>query len=184
MRFFLFPLLSTSFLFTSPLDTDLDSFIHDPIKFTQFIKYNNREIINFALHLQNALEFKYNFQPDIVQAIMISKQTILDYPELTDDYKNQVVAILDRLSEEFQVTQCGFKWFCESKDKELELPEKMAAGVACLLGGGLLFLVPGCQEAGLTLMGTGAALVLDGMAEGERPYYIDPKTGQRINEPQ
>jgi hypothetical protein len=67
-----------------------------------------------------------------------------------------------------------------NRDVELELPPKMAAGFMCALGGALLCIIPGGQGIGLTLIGTGLGLALDGMANGERPYYIDSITKQAI----
>lgn len=62
---------------------------------------------------------------------------------------------------------------------ELELPPKMAAGFMCALGGALICILPGGQAIGLTLMGTGLSLALDGMANGERPYYIEKGPQQK-----
>ena len=63
---------------------------------------------------------------------------------------------------------------------ELELPPKMAAGFICALGGALICIIPGGQSAGLTLIGTGIGLALDGIANGERPYYIDSSNARKI----
>lgn len=60
-----------------------------------------------------------------------------------------------------------------NRNVELELPPKMAAGFMCALGGALLCVIPGGQGIGLTLIGTGVGLALDGLANGERPYYVD-----------
>ncbi len=59
------------------------------------------------------------------------------------------------------------------RDVEFVLPPKMSAGFMCALGGALLCIIPGGQGVGLTLIGTGIGLALDGMANGERPYYVD-----------
>ncbi len=56
---------------------------------------------------------------------------------------------------------------------EFELPDKMAIGFTCALAGALLCIIPGAQGAGLWMIGTGAAIALDGLGEGERPYYRD-----------
>lgn len=63
---------------------------------------------------------------------------------------------------------------------EFELPSKMAVGFACALAGALLCIVPGAQGAGLWMITAGAALALDGLAEGERPYYRNMDTGEVI----
>lgn len=63
---------------------------------------------------------------------------------------------------------------------ELELPSKMAIGFVCAFAGALLCIVPGCQMAGVWMMGTGASIALDGLGEGERPYYRNLDTGEII----
>ena len=63
------------------------------------------------------------------------------------------------------------------KQQEFELPPKMALGCVCAFGGALLSILPGGQGAGLWMIGAGVALALEGLAEGERPYYKDTETG-------
>lgn len=67
-----------------------------------------------------------------------------------------------------------------SPSRDLELPPKMAAGFACALGGALICIVPGGQGIGLGLIATGLGLTLDGLASGERPFYVDRATGEKI----
>lgn len=63
---------------------------------------------------------------------------------------------------------------------EFVLPDKLAAGFVCAFSGALLCIVPGGQGMGLTLIGTGLALAIDGMANGERPYYSESNMNPRI----
>lgn len=62
------------------------------------------------------------------------------------------------------------------KKPELHLPDKLAMGFACILGGALLCVVPTIWSqgigAGLITMGCGFAF--DGVQKGEKPYYVDP----------
>ena len=65
---------------------------------------------------------------------------------------------------------------CE--ELQFELPTKMAAGFVITFGGALLCLVPGGQGAGLWMIGTGVSLAIDGLVDGERPFYRDSVTGE------
>lgn len=71
----------------------------------------------------------------------------------------------------------------QCNDPELFLPDKMAVGFVCILAGGLLCVIPGSQVYGVELMMIGGTFVLDGMVGGEKPYYVDPITGQRVDAP-
>jgi hypothetical protein len=71
-----------------------------------------------------------------------------------------------------------FKQRNNCKDPEFMLPTKMASGFVLALGGALLCLVPGAQPAGIWMIGAGVTLALDGLVEGERPYYKDSDTGE------
>jgi hypothetical protein len=67
---------------------------------------------------------------------------------------------------------------------EVTLPDKMAVGFVCILSGSLLCILPFgiTQGIGTGLIGTGIYSILDGVREGERPYYIDPATGTRLSD--
>ncbi len=67
----------------------------------------------------------------------------------------------------------------KTTEQEFILPDKLAAGFVCALAGSLLCVVPGGQGVGLTLVGTGLALAIDGMATGESPYYLNPTTNEK-----
>lgn len=63
---------------------------------------------------------------------------------------------------------------------EFELPGKMAVGFACALAGALVSIIPGGQGVGVWMIAAGATLALDGLSEGERPYYRNMNTGEII----
>ena len=62
------------------------------------------------------------------------------------------------------------------------LPDKMSMGFVCIFSGALLCIIPLgiTQGIGTGLIATGIYSVIDGVREGEKPYYIDSKTGQTI----
>jgi len=55
------------------------------------------------------------------------------------------------------------------------LPDKMAVGFVCIFSGVLLCILPFgiTQGIGTGLIGTGIYSAIDGVREGEKPYYID-----------
>jgi hypothetical protein len=67
-----------------------------------------------------------------------------------------------------------------TQELEFELPDKMAGGFVCILAGSLICIIPGGQGIGLTLVGAGVGLTFDGLANGERPYYKDKDTGEKL----
>ena len=67
-----------------------------------------------------------------------------------------------------------------SPNTEFELPSKMAVGFACALAGSLVCVLPGGQGVGLWMVAAGATLALDGLSEGERPFYRNMDTGEII----
>jgi hypothetical protein len=71
----------------------------------------------------------------------------------------------------------------ELKEQELILPNKMAGGFMCILGGSLLCILPFgiTQGLGTGLICTGVATILDSSLAGERPFYIDTATGTPLS---
>ena len=51
-------------------------------------------------------------------------------------------------------------------------------GFVCVLAGALICIVPGGQGVGLCMLGAGTSLALDGLSDGDRPYYRDTETGE------
>ncbi len=128
--------------------------------------------------MQDRLETQSGIRPDLEKAIDFCKQCVLLNADFSQDEKNQIIFAYDAFLEKFKYFQCGL-WPFGDNTTQLELPDKLAAGFACALAGSLLCIIPGGQSVGLTLIGSGISIALDGLAEGERPYYIDTKTGQR-----
>jgi hypothetical protein len=65
-----------------------------------------------------------------------------------------------------------------SHEPHLELPNRMAIGVALAAGGVLACLVPGGQGLGVWMITTGAVCTLEGLATGEKPFYRNSDTGE------
>ncbi len=66
-----------------------------------------------------------------------------------------------------------------SQSSELILPDKMASGFMCLLGGTLLCVLPfGITQAlGTGFIVAGTTMIIDGAYAGEKPYHVDTETG-------
>jgi hypothetical protein len=124
---------------------------------------------------------KYEIEIPLREALAISKSASLQ--NISPQERANLITLFDLIEETLQQETCGFWLFgTRKKDRELELPAKTAAGFLCALAGGLLCIVPipGIQGVGIGLVTTGVGLALDGIASGERPYYIDPQTGQKL----
>lgn len=70
-----------------------------------------------------------------------------------------------------------------SKAPALELPNHMAVGFSLALAGALVFIlpIPGAQFIGAEMVAAGGVFFLEGLANGEKPYYVDSETGMRID---
>jgi len=67
----------------------------------------------------------------------------------------------------------------KKKSKEFFLPNKMAVGFVCILGGSILCVLPFgvTQGIGTGLIGGGIMTILEGARDGEKPYYIESEIG-------
>lgn len=186
--FFIF-IISNSYLCADPDPKKLLDFSLSPSSIIDASSLYQMELHNLS-NLQNISEFmqsfkeeinnKFGTQVDITKAINIAKDIIYSNAYISEEEKRQFIHFYDLLMHELRVKECGFWPFSKNKKSELELPSKMAAGFICTLAGALICVIPGGQGAGLTLIGTGTGLIMDGLAGGERPYFVDPLTGKRI----
>ena len=144
------------------------------------------DVLKFLHDLQNDVLNEYGCRLNLLGAIKESKETMLNQPDFSPDDRFQLSLFYDALFEKLTHKELGLWNFGSSKNKQekpqLELPAKIAAGFMCSLGGALLCIVPipVIQGIGVGLVTTGIGLAMDGMSSGERPYYVDPRTGQRI----
>jgi hypothetical protein len=69
----------------------------------------------------------------------------------------------------------------KNKSQELVLPDKMAGGFMCILGGAILCILPFgvTQGIGTGLITTGVAVIIESSVSGEKPHYINKETGER-----
>lgn len=144
------------------------------------------DVIKFLHDLQNSVANEYGYRFNLLEVIREGKKIMLAQPDFSRDDCLQLNLFYDALFEKLTHKELGIWNFGSSKNKQekpqLELPAKIAAGFMCSLGGALLCIVPipVIQGIGVGLITTGIGLAMDGMSSGERPYYVDPRTGQRI----
>lgn len=85
--------------------------------------------------------------------------------------------------EKFEIKKYHARGSSVGKKKaiELVLPDKMAGGFMCIIGGAILCVLPFplTQGIGTGLICTGAAIILESSAQGDRPYYLDTETGEK-----
>lgn len=135
---------------------------------------NLQNISVFIQGFKDEINNKYGTQVDITKAINLAKDIICSNSYINEEQKQQFIHCYDLLMNELRVKESGFWPFSKNKKPELELPPKMAVGFICTLAGALMCVIPGGQGAGLTLIGTGTGLIMDGLAGGERPRFVDP----------
>jgi len=150
-----------------------------PLAQAQPLFSNLDETVHFIADFQNEAEIKYGIRPSAFEAIELAKQMIADSQEFSATEKKQLVAAFNVIKNEFTCKTAN--WAIKTKKKqdvELELPPKMATGFMCILGGSLLYLVPGAQGVGLFCISSGAAIALEGFASGEVPYWVKPSADE------
>ena len=138
-------------------------------------------IKEFIKDKQKEINETYGTFPDISNAIDFLKEYISIVDQLSYNEKEMLFQICNYISakEEWyknsmKTHRFGGKKQKKSGDFEFTLPDKMAGGFMTMLAGSLLCIIPGGQCIGL-------GLVIDGLANGERPYYLDPKTGKKYS---
>lgn len=164
----------------SPLECQV---IHEKLEKQALLQTRAQEGILFLESLIEEMNIQYGIQLNLSDACQVVKANI-DRLEIPDEIRRELHSIADSI-ESGVFSALGNKrnhevhsWKFISKKKKksssqesLILPDKLAAGFVCAFAGALLCIVPGGQSAGLTLIGTGLALAVDGMSNGERPYY-------------
>ena len=168
------------------------------------------ETIRFFLQLKIEMQGRYGIDVDLEKIIEEAIQTLVAtgkflpgeiqmartfYSQITECIKEteDVEEVLCNRKSDGKEKSNGLKFWRKKKKKnkkhkqcntpELELPGRLAIGFACVLAGSLLCIVPVGQVYGAELILIGGAFVFEGLAEGEKPYYIESTTGQRTDAP-
>ncbi len=141
------------------------------------------DLVQFMKDFKAQLELRYGVTVEMTDAINLAKNSILSSTEFSNDEKSTIISYYDLLLDKFRSHENDFLGFGNKKKKpSLELPGKLAAGFICCLSGASMCVIPfpAVQSAGVGLITTGIGLAMDGLSNGEKPYYVDPVTGNRI----
>jgi hypothetical protein len=151
----------------------------------------------FIFQLKNEAKFKYNIDLNLNNVI----EEALRIMEQSGNFSEcEIVTVREFYTQLFSQSlittrECHSKFFKKKQkksetlnralckvDQEFMLPDHMAWGYILLLGGALLCLIPTgiTQGIGVGLISGGVTIVGQAAMEGERPYYVDPETGQKI----
>lgn len=108
-------------------------------------------------------------------------------PNITCDQIEKVRKFYQNIM--FAETKLSKGWSLQGKrnpgDLEYELPDQMAFGYMSILAGTLMCFLPFgvTQSVGAGLISGGLIMIGQAAAQGERPYYVDPSTGNRFELP-
>jgi hypothetical protein len=142
----------------------------------------------FIFHLKQDVKSQYGLDLDLNLVIDEAIRTMFNAGEFSEEEIETARAFYSQLIDPESRVSNSWKFWkrhkSEHKNKrpEFMLPDKMAVGFICIFSGALLCILPfgRTQGIGTGLIGTGIYSVIDGVREGEKPYYIDSKTGHPI----
>ena len=88
------------------------------------------------------------------------------------------IRIFSRFFQKTDKPKKKYPYLTAQQAGEFVLPDKMAIGFICILSGSLLCILPFgiSQGIGAGLVSAGIYAILDGVREGEEPYYTNPQT--------
>jgi hypothetical protein len=157
---------------------------------------NRETAIQSVSALVNEIEEQFGFYPDtdraIDEAIKLVAMTGLFANDLLDYLREFYSDVLSKAKTSERNSGFHLSFLGKRKEKrarkhqtpEFILPDKLAIGFCLLLGGALLCLIPSgvSQGVGTGFITGGLTSIIDGVTNGEKPYYIDSETGNRIED--
>lgn len=148
--------------------------------------FNSPKARHFVSQIKLSIKNQYGIEIDINSAISEIINTIKESNQFSDSEIITAQEFYTQLfgSKEETRESWTFSKKKTTKQKEFVLPDKMASGFILMLGGALLCVIPSgfTQALGTGMITTGLYAVIDGVREGEKPYYIDSETGQRTDQ--
>lgn len=136
------------------------------------------EARQFILDLKGEIQTRYGIKVDLREVSEKAVETILQSGFSREDAefaREFYKGLLEEPTKEFARYK-GSKHKKKHKKPEIRLPDNLAIGFACILGGALLCVIPTgwSQGIGAGLITTGVGFALEGAKKGEKPYYVDP----------
>jgi hypothetical protein len=160
----------------------------------QFLTPDKRFDVNksrrFLCQLKNEIKTQYGIDIDMLVAIDQAIRILTQTGQFSEEEITMARQFYSQLIKEDKTETRVFnskksrkkKNKKRSKGQEFVLPDKMAGGFMCILGGAILCILPFgiTQGIGTGLVTTGIYSIIDSSSSGGRPYYLDTETGQRI----
>ena len=137
----------------------------------------------FLYQLKKEVQERYGYDLDLHLVLEEAIGTMKNTGKFSTD---ELIAARELYSQLIEPkTRVANSWHSKKKqNSEFTLPDTMALGYVCIFGGALLCILPFgfTQGLGASLIGSGIVLTAQGAGMGERPYYMDCETGQRITD--
>jgi len=140
-------------------------------------QFNLNEAYNFLERLKQGISETYLIDSDLSIGAGAALRHLINNEKFTEEeidlgrqFYDELISLPDREVAAFAL----FKRKNNHKEPELVLPPKMAVGFCIALAGGLLCVIPGAQIIGGEVIAIGAGIFLDGLANGEKPYFAEP----------
>lgn len=150
--------------------------------------FNEAEARSFIFRLKNEIKAQHGIDLDLHGVIEAAISTMRQSGKLSENEISIAREFYTRLITQEKIC-CSRKSKKNKKsakkttrEQELVLPDRMAAGFMSIIGGAILCVLPFgvTQGIGGSLVVGGIALVVDGSLHGEKPYRVDTETGERI----
>ena len=141
----------------------------------------------FVFEIKHELNRYHGIKLDLNSVVDAAMKTLVESGSFSDKELSSARELYTTLitSDVTAVKSCFFggKNDKKSSASELILPDKMAIGFVCVFSGALLCILPFgfTQGIGAGLIGTGIYSVMEGTRDGEKPYYVDTKSGSITN---
>ena len=155
-------------------------------------KYCKHKKTFFINTLIKEIKQEFDFEPDLQEVLEMLMNNFANYGLNEDQLVLAKIFLNQLIEKENQNAIHKFRNYEQNNKQnnksgpELELPDNLALGFIAIFVGGLLCIVPSgiTQAIGTGLIAGGALEIGHAWCEGERPYYVDPKTGDRVESPE
>lgn len=195
MKKFVLTIITFSIAILEPLNaTDTLSTIYHAENLEDLLKqflrpngtFDTHKARHFISQIKIDIKNQYGIEIDLKSAINELVQTMKESTQFSESEIALAQEFYTQLFESTEETRGSWSLSKNktSKQKEFVLPDKMASGFILMLGGALLCVIPSgfTQALGTGMITTGLYAVIDGVREGEKPYYIDSETGKPIDQ--
>jgi hypothetical protein len=132
---------------------------------------------NFIFQLKDEIKGLYGIDLDLDLVVDETLKIMASSGQFSQDQVEMAKRFYRKLltPEVMHFQSCKKPHKKKHKEQELHLDDNLAVGFACMLGGGLLCILPFgiTQTIGSGLIGYGIYTAIEGTKKGEKAYYID-----------